>query len=158
MDIWPNTVSFRLVNTIDVRAETDIPTGYTGRVRVVAQGYVRSIGWLEQGSYHDPAASTPAYVRLRRDGRVKQARFYRRGKLHDPEPDTPAVRGFFANGARRYAEHYRDGRRCDSQNGAPAITTWRLDGSVRKEIRYTHLPRRAREWTLPEPELVAGPA
>jgi hypothetical protein len=135
VELLPNAVSFRVVTTIDVETDEQIPTGFTGRVRLSVGGRMESIAWYDRGVLEDPSLRTPAYVRVRRDGRIKQERHYRLGRLHDPEPGRPAVRGYFANGSLRYEEHYRYGRRHDS-NGTPAIVKWREDGSVRGVRRY----------------------
>lgn len=134
MELLPNSLSFRVVTTLDVESEAEIPEGFTGRVRMSDRGVVTSIAWYERGVMEDPSLRTPAYVRLRADGQVKQERHYRLGRLHDPEPGQPAVRGFFANGNIRYEEHYRYGRRHDS-NGVPAIVKWREDGT-RRSVRH----------------------
>jgi hypothetical protein len=135
VELFPNSVSFRVVTTIDVEQESDVPVGFSGRVRVVVGDVVESIAWYDRGVMEDPSSRTPAYVRLRQDGHHKQERHYRLGRLHDPEPGIPAVRGFFADGTIRYEEHYRYGRRHDS-DGRPAIMKWRADGSVRSQRRY----------------------
>ncbi len=135
VELLPNSLSFRVVTTLDVESETQIPRGFSGRVRLSVDGVVESIAWYDRGVLEDPSPRTPAYVRVRRDGRTKQERHYRLGRLHDPEPGRPAVRGFFANGSRRYEEHYRYGRRHDS-NGSPAIVKWREDGSLRSTRNY----------------------
>jgi hypothetical protein len=135
VEILPNTLSFRMVVTIDVESESEIPGRFTGRVRQSTDGFLVWSAWYRNGKLEDPAPSTPAYVRYRRDGQPKQQRHYRLGRLHDPEPGTPAVRGYFANGADRYIEHYRYGRRHDSL-GRPAIVKWRHDGSVRSQRHY----------------------
>lgn len=135
MEILPNTLSFRMVVTIDVESESEIPDGFSGRARRWIGDALDYSAWYHRGKLEDPAPRTPAYVRYRHDGQAKQERYYRLGRLHDPAPDRPAVRGFFANGAIKYEERYRYGRRHDA-NGRPAIVKWRLDGSVRAERHY----------------------
>lgn len=144
MDLFPNSVSFRVVNTIDVRDESEVPADYTGRVRHVEGDRVVAISWYLRGRLDNPSRRTPAHVRLRHDGQVKQERHYRSGRLHDPEPGKPAVRGYFADGSRRYEEHYRYGRRQDDRFGSAAITKWRKDGSVRSVVRYPN--HDVRDW------------
>ncbi len=141
MEILPSALSFRIITSVDVADECEIPTLFNGRVRFVEDGRIVAIGWYTDGLLHDPARKVPAYVRLRADGQVKQSRRYHRGRLHDPSKIEPAVRGFFADGSDRYAEHYHFGRRQDSSSGAPAITKWRQDGSVRSVRRYPAPPQ-----------------
>ena len=139
MEILPSALSFRIIATLDLVDEADVPAGFNGRIRFLEHeddGRLEAVGWYQNGVLHDPARRIPAYVRLRVDGQVKQSRHYRNGRLHDPSKGEPAVKGFFADGSRRYAEHYRYGRRQDSVTGEPAITKWRLDGSVRSVKRY----------------------
>lgn len=128
-------MSFRMVVTIDVEAESDIPDDFTGRVRKTTNGALQYTAWYSKGKMEDPASGSPAYVRYRASGEAKQERHYRLGRLHDPSPQHPAVRGYFANGAVKYEERYRYGRRHDSR-GVPALIKWRLDGSVRTERHY----------------------
>lgn len=136
VELLPNALSFRIIATIDLTEEAQVPIGFTGRVRFGEAGHPTAVGWYARGVLDDPARSVPAYVRLRTDGRIKQARHYRNGRLHDPAPGHAAVMGYFADGSRRYAEHYHHGRRQDGADGTPAITKWRADGSVRSIRRY----------------------
>jgi hypothetical protein len=135
VELLPNTLSFRMVVTLDVESESEIPDWFTGRVRKLTDGELEYVAWFDRGRMDDPGPRTPAYVRYRLNGEAKQERHYRLGRLHDPSPAQPAVRGYFANGAVRYEEHYRYGRRHDS-NGRAAITKWRLDGTVRARWHY----------------------
>lgn len=131
----PNSLSFRLISTVDVRSEGQIPRNFSGRVQVVGADGVDEVMWLDGGVLDDPAADVPAFTRYRPDGAVKQERHYRLGRLHDPEPGRPAVRGFFADGSLKYAEHFRYGWRHD-HGDTPAIRKWRADGSLRTVRHY----------------------
>lgn len=126
----PNSLSFRMVTTITVAADDEIPNDFTGRVRVQHGEVLDCVLWLDGGQLDDPAHDVPAFTRYRPGGAVKQERHYRLGRLHDPEPGVPAVRGYFANGNRKYEEHFRYGWRNDAGR-RPAIRKWRADGSVR---------------------------
>lgn len=135
MDLLPNSMSFRIIATITVDTEDEIPPHFTGRVRLSKDGVLESVSWLTRGDLEDPGPRTPAYTRYRPNGDVKQVRHYRVGCLHDPAPGTPSVQGFFADGSRRYEEYYRYGRRHDHRN-KPAIIKWRLDGTIRVQFHY----------------------
>ena len=142
MELFPNSLSFRVVTTLELEAETPVPAGFTGRARFVDRDDLVAVGWYVHGELHDPARDVPAYVRLRPNGRIKQARYYRNGRLHDPATGSPAVIGYFADGNKRYEEHYVHGHRQDAPTGAPAIVKWRHDGSVRSVRRYPPIQRR----------------
>lgn len=131
----PNSLSFRLVVTIDVDDVRHIPVGFSGRVQVHGTAGVTEIRWVHHGSLDDPAPGVAAVTRLRPDGSVKQVRHYRHGRLHDPATGEAAVRGFYASGAPRYAEHYRYGWRQDCGD-VPAIRKWRADGSLRSRRHF----------------------
>lgn len=131
----PNSLSFRLINTVDVQSEQEVPPGFSGRVQVSDGDGIHTVMWVEVGTLEDPAPDVPAYTRYRPTGEVKQERHYRMGRLHDPEPGLPAVRGYFAGGQLRYAEHFRYGWRHD-HDGVPAIRKWRADGSLRTVRHY----------------------
>ena len=133
--LLPNSLSFRMVATITVADPTEIPSDFTGRVRVERQHGLASVLWLDGGQLDDPAADIAALTSYRSTGAVKQERHYRFGRLHDPEPGVPAVRGFFADGAVKYEEHFRYGWRHDA-GGRPAIRKWRADGSLRTVRHY----------------------
>ena len=134
MELLPNSLSFRVIATIDVESEAEIPAGFSGRVRLRVDGVLIYVAWYIDGLLDDPARRTPAYTRHRYDGRVKYEMHYRRGMLHDPEPDHPAVRGYFPNGGVHYEERYRNGLRHDGPDGTPAIRKWRPDGTLRREL------------------------
>ena len=138
MDLLPSSMSFRVVATLDIDDELDIPEGFTGRVRQRLANQQRSVTWLREGLANDPARSHPAVRVLRPDGSVKYEMHYRDGQLHDPSPRTPAVRGFFASGAVHYEERYSMGRRNDGRDGAAALRKFRADGTLRHEIHYRH--------------------
>ena len=139
IDLIPNSMSFRLVTTVDITDESQIPPGFTGRVKCRdAHGVVLFVAWYDDGLMQNPGKNHPAYRRFRHDGRLKYEMFYTRGLLHDPTDTTPAVRGYFANGSVHYEERYTGGRRNDSKRGEPAVRKFRLDGTVRHELRYQH--------------------
>lgn len=144
VDLVPNSLTFRVINTIEVDDEAKIPANYTGRVRRFADGSMVYVGWYRDGELHNPGRTSPAYRRLRGDGTVKYELFYSHGVLDDPAGGGPAVRGFYADGSVHYEEHYRDGKRNDAADGTPAIRKWRHDGSVRHELRYIEGRRAAR--------------
>lgn len=139
IDLMPNSMSFRVVTTIEVDDEAMIPAGFTGRVKRhehVPFDHVAYVAWYEEGRLHDPGRTHPAYRRFRADGRLKYELFYRSGRLHDPARNMPAVRGYFADGSVHYEERYRNGERNDGPDGAPAIRKFRADGSLRHELHY----------------------
>ncbi len=144
VDLVPNSLTFRVINTLDIQDEADIPTDYTGRVRRYLDGSLVYVAWYRDGLLQNPGRSNPAYRRLRSDGKVKYELFYSRGVLDDPVGGGPAVRGFYADGSLHYEEHYRDGKRHDADNGLPAIRKWRHDGSIRHELHYNEGRRSAR--------------
>ena len=120
---------------LDIVADSEVPSGFTGRVRKSTDGVVAYVAWFNKGRMDDPDGRTPAYIRYRRNGDVKQERHYRLGRLHDPAPDLPAVRGYYADGSVHYEERFRYGRRHDV-DGAAAILKWRNDGTLRSELHY----------------------
>lgn len=138
MDLLPSSMSFRVVSTLDVEDSSEIPDGFTGRVRRRFPNLQRTVTWLRNGLMHDPGRSHPAFRVLRPDGSVKYQMHYSDGVLHDPSPRTPAVRGYFANGVVRYEERFTAGRRHDGADGSPAVRKFRSDGTLRHEIRYHH--------------------
>lgn len=136
IDLVPNSLSFRVITTIDVDDDAEIPTGFTGRVRRHNGDAIAYVAWYTEGRLHNPGRNHPAYRRFRPDGQVKYELFYEHGELHDPSPRTPAVRGYYADGRVHYEERYRAGRRNDGVDGSPAIRKWRNDGSLRHELHY----------------------
>ena len=138
MELLPNSMSFRVINTLDVNDEAEIPVGFTGRVRRTFESTQRYVAWYSAGNLDDPTKGYPAYRVHRGDGQVKYEMHYRNGVLDDPDPRTPAVRGYYADGAVHYEEHYSGGRRHDGPDGVAAIRKWRADGSLRHEIHYRH--------------------
>ena len=138
MDLLPNALSFRVVTTIDVDDDDQIPRGFTGRVRRSFPNGQRTVAWLRDGVLDDPTHSHPAFRVLRPGGSVKYEMHYREGVLHDPGPRVPAVRGFFANGELHYEERYQGGRRHDGPKGEAALRKWRADGTLRHELRYVN--------------------
>lgn len=148
IDIIPNSMSFRIVATLDVNDESEIPPGFTGRVRRSAHDAIAYVAWYHQGELRNPGKNHPAYRRFRRNGHVKYELFYTAGRLHDPSGSVPAVRGFYASGAVHYEERYRNGLRNDGETGAPAVMKWREDGTLRHQLRYSEGRR-----VLPVPDL-----
>lgn len=134
MDLLPNSLSFRVITTIDVEAESEIPEGFSGRVRLRLDGVLVYVAWFADGLLDNPTRRMPAYTRYRPNGRVKYEMHYRHGLLNDPGDGQPAVRGYFANGRVHYEERYRDGRRNDGPGGVAAIRKWRPDGSLRRAL------------------------
>ena len=112
IDLIPNSMSFRLVTTVDITDDAQIPAGFTGRVKFRdASGTVLYVAWYDDGMLQNPGKHHPAYRRFRPDGRLKYEMFYARGLLHDPTDAIPAVRGYFADGAVHYEERYSGWRR-----------------------------------------------
>src|SRR5690606_33033757 len=70
VDLLPNSLSFRVITTIDVEAESEIPDGFTGRVRLSIGGVLIFVAWFTDGLLDDPARRMPAYTRYRENGRV----------------------------------------------------------------------------------------
>ncbi|MDO8363466.1 MAG: hypothetical protein Q7V88_11260 [Actinomycetota bacterium] len=136
VDLVPNSLSFRVITTLDIEDESAIPADFTGRVRRHADGSIVYVAWYRDGQLHNPGRTHPAYRRFRPDGKLKYELFYTHGLLHDPGATTPAVRGYFADGRTHYIEHYWAGKRQDAKDGMPAIRKWRNDGTLRHEIRY----------------------
>lgn len=134
MDLLPNALSFRVITTIDVESESEIPEGFTGRVRFRLDGVLVYVAWYTDGLLDSPSRRMPAYVRYRPNGRVKYEMYYKRGMLHDPSEQQPAVRGYFANGRVHYEERFWHGRRHDGASGTAAVRKWRPDGSLRREL------------------------
>ena len=136
IDLVPNSLSFRVITTIEVDDEKEIPTGFTGRVRRRVNGKWVYVAWYTDGQLQNPSRTHPAYRRFRPDGKVKYDLFYTCGQLQDPAPRLAAVRGFYANGRVHYEERYRAGQRNDGADGSAAIRKWRLDGTLRHELHY----------------------
>ena len=136
IDLMPPSMSFRVVTTIDVHDEAEIPVTFTGRVRRHDETCVVYVAWYRDGQLHNPGRNHPAYRRFRPDGRLKYEMFYTHGLLHDPAAHVPAVRGYYADGSVHYEEHYWAGKRHDGRNGAAAVRKFRLDGTLRHELRY----------------------
>jgi hypothetical protein len=136
MELLPNAMSFRVINTIDVADDSEIPVDFTGRVRRTFDSAQRSVAWYTSGQLDDPTRGYPAYRVHRGDGQVKYEMHYRDGVLDDPDAKTPAVRGYFASGAVHYEERYRSGRRQDGAGGVAAVRKWRADGTLRHELHY----------------------
>ena len=136
IDLIPSSMSFRVIVTIDIEDEAQIPIGFTGRVRRHANESISYVAWYREGLLHNPGRRHPAYRRFRPDGKVKYDLFYTHGLLHDPTAEMPAARGYFADGKVHYEERYWAGRRQDSRDGKPAIRKWRNDGTIRHELHY----------------------
>ena len=71
IDLIPNAMSFRVITTIDIEDEAEIPVDFTGRVRRHAGGSVSYVAWYRDGQLHNPGRQYPAYRRFRPDGQVK---------------------------------------------------------------------------------------
>jgi hypothetical protein len=136
MELLPNSMSFRVINTIDIGDDDEIPAGFTGRVRRTFDSDQRSVAWYTAGVLDDPTKGYPAYRVHRASGHVKYEMHYRDGILEDPDDHTPAVRGFYADGGVHYEERYRAGRRHDGADGVAALRKWRADGTLRHELHY----------------------
>lgn len=136
IDLIPNSMSFRFVSMLDIDEVSEIPDGFTGRVRRCANGTFVVVAWYHRGVLHNPGRTHPAYRCYRRDGQVKYEHFYTNGVLHDPVDSMPAVRGFYASGSAHYEEHYRTGVRSDGLDGSAAVSKWRENGTLRHQIRY----------------------
>jgi len=138
VELLPNSMSFRVISTLDIDDESEIPADFTGRVRRSFNGFESYVAWFLNGRLDNPGRNHPAYRRFRATGQVKYEMFYERGQLHDPSDRDPAVRGYFANGMLHYEEHYRDGKRNDAANGNPAVSKWRADGTLRHQLRFNN--------------------
>ena len=136
IDIIPNSLSFRVVTTLDIHDEAEIPTTFTGRVRRHDADHIIYVAWYKDGELDNPGRNHPAYRRFRPDGRLKYELFYTHGLLHDPGAAAPAARGYFADGRVHYEERYWAGKRSDGKDGTPAIRKWRQDGTLRHELHY----------------------
>lgn len=136
MELLPNSMSFRVIATLDIDDEAQIPPDFTGRVRRTFSTDQRYVAWYTSGHLDDPSKGYPAYRVHRADGQVKYEMHYTAGSLQDPDPKTPAVRGYYASGAVHYEERYRGGRRHDGPNGEAAVRKWRADGTLRHELHY----------------------
>ena len=91
IDRIPNSMSFRVIPTIDVDDEKEIPTGFTGRVRRRVNGKWVYVAWYADGQLQNPSRTHPAYRRFRPDGKAKYDLFYTRGQLQDPARQPEAV-------------------------------------------------------------------
>ncbi|MGD9997277.1 MAG: toxin-antitoxin system YwqK family antitoxin [Ilumatobacteraceae bacterium] len=138
MELLPNSMSFRVINTIDITDDDEIPADFTGRVRRSFETAQRYVAWYTGGLLDDPTKGYPAYRVHRANGHVKYEMHYRNGVLDDPDPHTPAVRGYYADGAVHYEERYCAGRRHDGPGGVAAVRKWRADGTLRHELHYRH--------------------
>ena len=56
IDLVPNSMSFRVINTLDIHDESEIPAGFTGRVRRHANGSISYVAWYRDGQLHNPGA------------------------------------------------------------------------------------------------------
>ncbi len=138
MELLPSSMSFRIITTLDIADESEIPPEFEGRVRRPFADNSKYVAWYLGGLLHNPTRSYPAYRRFRSNGQVKYELHYTNGLLQDPGPTSPAVRGFFANGLIHYEERYTMGRRHDAADGTAAVRKWRSDGTLRHELRYHH--------------------
>jgi len=136
IDLVPNSLTFRMITTLDITDESDIPDGFSGRVRFHRNDHVEYVAWYQDGVLHNTGRRNAAYRRYRSDGSLKYEMHYHHGALHDAARDLPAVRGWYSNGQVHYEERWYRGRRSDAVDGTPAIRKWRADGSCRHELRY----------------------
>lgn len=150
IDLIPNSMSFRVITTLELHEGDEVPVGFTGRVKLYEDATVVSVAWYSEGQMHNPGKHHPAYRRFRPDGRLKYEMFYTHGLLHDPSDRTPAVRGYYADGAVHYEERFFGGKRNDGKDSA-AIRKWRHDGTLRHELHYIHGRRIRDDEPLPEP-------
>ena len=135
IDLMPAAQTFRLVATLDMPDGTDVPIGFSGRVRFYDNHQIVAVAWYEDGRLHNPGHSHPAFRRYRSSGEVKFEMYYEYGVLTDPSPTIPAVSGYYADGATHYVERYTQGLRSDTEGGA-AVSKWRQDGTLRHELHY----------------------
>jgi len=138
IDLIPNSMSFRVITTLELRDGDEVPVGFTGRVKLLEENSVIAVAWYADGQLQNPGKHHPAYRRFRPDGRLKYEMFYLHGLLHDPADRLPAVRGYYADGKVHYEERYFAGQRNDARDGSAAVRKWRSDGSVRHELHYEH--------------------
>ena len=61
IDLIPNSMTFRVINTIDIEDEAEIPVGFTGRVRRHANDSISYVAWYREGQLHNPGRYHPAY-------------------------------------------------------------------------------------------------
>ena len=148
IDLVPNSMSFRVISTLDITDEAEIPTSFTGRVRFHEKSAITYVAWYKDGELHNPGRNHAAYRRFRGDGKLKYELFYTHGLLHDPGVSTPAVRGYFVDGRVHYEERYWAGKRRDAKDGTAAIRKWRQDGTLRHELHYRD-GRRLRDDEVP---------
>ena len=93
MELLPNSMSFRVINTIDITDDNEIPVDFTGRVRRSFDSAQRYVAWYTGGHLDDPTKGYPAYRVHRGDGQVKYEMHYRNGVLDDPDPQRPPSAG-----------------------------------------------------------------
>ena len=127
MELLPNSMSFRVINTIDITDDNEIPVEFTGRVRRSFDSSQRYVAWYTGGHLDDPTKGYPAYRVHRADGQVKYEMHYRDGLLDDPDDRTPAVRGYYAGGGVHYEERYCAGRRCGTTDRCIRTNGGRLE-------------------------------
>ena len=150
IDLIPNSMSFRVITTLELAEGDEVPVGFTGRVKLREHDAVVAVAWYADGQLHNPGKHHPAYRRFRSDGKLKYEMFYTHGLLHDPADRLPAVRGFYADGRVHYEERYFAGQRNDARDGSAAVRKWRHDGTVRHELRYAHGRRLREEAVAPD--------
>ena len=136
IDLIPNSMTFRIVSTLDLEDGEDTPPEFTGRVRRHSTGRPVSVAWYHCGLLQNPGRHHPAFRSFRAAGQVKCEMYYTVGSLQDPNASTAAVRGYYASGDLHYEERWFRGLRQDGIDGAAAIRKWRADGSLRHELHY----------------------
>ena len=72
-------MTFRVISTIDVTDEGQIPADFTGRVRRHFNGHESYVAWFTSGHLHNPGRTHPAYRRFRAEGQVKYEMYYDMG-------------------------------------------------------------------------------
>ena len=77
-------MSFRVISTLDVDDESEIPADFTGHVRRSFNGAESYVAWFTEGVLDNPGRNHPAYRRFRADGQVKYEMYYDTGELQDP--------------------------------------------------------------------------
>ena len=138
MELLPNSMSFRVINTIDITDDNEIPADFTGRVRRSFDSAQRYVAWYTGGHLDDPTKGYPAYRVHRSDGQVKYEMHYRNGVLDDP--DAAHARRPRVLRQRRRALRRALLRRPSSRRPRriAAVRKWRADGTLRHELHYRH--------------------
>ena len=78
-------MSFRVISTLDVDDESEIPVDFSGRVRRSFNGAESYVAWFTEGVLDNPGRNHPAYRRFRADGQVKYEMYYEQGQAAGPD-------------------------------------------------------------------------